>query len=100
MGDHPDELNILEKLDHTLKQGLSMETDHFGFIFYDDLVRKSAKKREVLISAYPRSIASQNIEDIARRVTEIWDHPIENSRIRLIENTRKQYERLKLNIEY
>lgn len=97
MGDHPDELNILKKLDHTLRQGLSIEPDHFGFIFYDDLVRKSAKKREVLISAYPQSIASQNIQHIANRVTEIWDHPIENSRIRLIEDTRKQYK--EMNIE-
>ncbi len=96
MGDHPDELNMVEKLDHTLRQGLSVEADHFGFIFHDDAVRQSAKKREVLLSSYPQSIATQNIVRIAKRVTEIWDRPIENSRVRLMADTQKQYENLKL----
>ncbi|WP_207677958.1 P-loop NTPase [Desulfonema magnum] len=89
MGDHPDELNVLEKLDNTLMKGLSVEADHFGFIFHDDSVRKAAKKKKVLITQYPRSIASRCIKHIAKRVTETWDHPIKNSKVRLMEETQK-----------
>lgn len=92
MGDHPDELNILEKLDNTIRQGLSIEVDHFGFIFYDDTVRKAAKKREVLLTRYPDCAASQSIEHIARRVIRLWDKSLGSSGIHLIEDTRKLYE--------
>jgi len=91
MGDHPNELNMLEKLDNTLQQGLSMKADYFGFIFYDDAVRKSAKRKEVLLNQYPESIASENIRFIAGRVSRIWDRSLENSRIRLADDTKKQY---------
>lgn len=91
MGDHPDELNILKKLDHTLISGLSVTADWFGFIFFDDAVRRSAKRKEILIIKYPESIAAENIKRIAARVTANWDRPIPNSAERLMEDTRKGY---------
>ncbi|MDM8525314.1 P-loop NTPase [Desulfococcaceae bacterium HSG8] len=92
MGDHPDELNVLEKLDNTIRQGLSIAADHFGFIFYDDMVRKAAKRKEILIRQYPDSIASQNIGHIARRVTRVWDRSLGSSGVHLIEDTQRHYE--------
>ncbi|OQY57828.1 MAG: hypothetical protein B6245_14985 [Desulfobacteraceae bacterium 4572_88] len=91
MGDHPDELNMLEKLDHTLRQGLSVEADYFGFIFYDDTVRQAAKNREILMTHHPRTVASENIRQIARRIGHIWDRNLSNSGVYLMENTWNQY---------
>ncbi|RLC09374.1 MAG: MinD/ParA family protein [Deltaproteobacteria bacterium] len=68
MGDHPDELKILKKLSNTLKHGLSLEVDHFGYIPYDDTVRLVAKKREVLLTSHPESIVSESIGRIADRI--------------------------------
>ncbi len=95
MGDHPDDLKILKKLDASLKQGLSVQTEYFGFIFYDDTVRLSAKKREVLMSCYPQSVAAQNIERIASRVINNWDRTIENSADRLVAEVKELYHRRK-----
>lgn len=91
MGDHPDELNILKKLDSSIKNGLSLNADYFGFLFNDDTVRKAAKKRKILLENYPESLAATGIENIAKRVTKIWDGPIENSMAKLMEDARKQY---------
>jgi len=96
MGDHPDELNMLEKLDHTLKQGLSAEVDFFGFVFYDEAVRLAAKRKETLLNHYPASLASQGIGHIAKRVSKAWDRTSENSSKHLMETTRKQYEMWKI----
>ncbi len=91
MGDHPDELSILDKLTSTLKQGLNMEADYFGFVFHDDAVRRSAKNREVLITRYPDSMASKGIRRIAQRVTQLWDDPRPGAKFDLAGNTEKEY---------
>ncbi|OQX25093.1 MAG: hypothetical protein BWK80_17385 [Desulfobacteraceae bacterium IS3] len=93
MGDHPDELHILKKLDTALINGLSLTADWFGFIFFDDAVRRSAKRKEILIVKYPDSIAAENIRRIAVRVAKSWDRPIPDSAQRLTEDARKQYKK-------
>jgi len=91
MGEHPDELEVLKKVDSTIQKSLSVKADFFGFIFYDEYVRRSGKKREVLVKRYPDSIASKSIEHIAKRVVNIWDNSIVNSQESLVEDTRKKY---------
>ena len=87
----PNELHILKKLDTALANGLSLTADWFGFIFFDDAVRRSAKRKEILIVKYPDSIAAENIRRIAVRVAKSWDRPIPDSAQRLMEDARKQY---------
>jgi len=91
MGDHPHELAILDKLQSTLWQGLSMEADYFGFVFHDEAVRRSAKNREVLITRYPDSPASKGIARIAQRVVRLWDEPSLEGRFDLMENTKLEF---------
>jgi len=92
MGDHPNELIIMKKLDKTFKYGLSLEADFFGFIFFDETVHTAAKNREVLITQYPESLASRCIRDIAQRLIQSWNIPFENSGIQLMETARKMKE--------
>lgn len=94
MGDHPDELQICSKIETALKQNLSMEADFFGFVFFDDQVRKALRAKERLLVDRPESMVSQNIRQIARRITKYWDHPIKNSKDLIIKDTQKRYERL------
>lgn len=93
MGDHPDDLNMLKKFDTSLKQGLSVNAEYFGFVFYDDTVRLAAKRREVLMNCYPDCIAARNIHRIASRVLNNWNQTIENSADRLIDEVREAYKR-------
>ncbi|CAN2042155.1 CobQ/CobB/MinD/ParA nucleotide binding domain-containing protein [Candidatus Magnetomoraceae bacterium gMMP-15] len=91
MGEHPDELKIYKKIDTALKESLSLEPVHFGFVFYDDLVRKAAKNHKIIMKDYPKSKASQSIKNIAKRIINIWDEPVENSGYRLMEDSKKNY---------
>lgn len=88
MGDRRDELRIARKIDHTLKNGLSLTADFFGYIPYDEAVRKAAKRREVLLLQYPDSPAAASIREMAHRAAAAWDRPIEDSANALMETAR------------
>lgn len=91
MGDSFDELKVLRRIDDVLKTRLSIEADYFGFIYYDDVVRRSVQNSKILFSHYPECIASKSIKHVARRITKIWDQPVENSMVRLFEDTKRKH---------
>ena len=90
MGDHPDELAVLPRIASSLKNGLSMEADYLGFLFHDDVVRRSAKNRETLLVHHPFSTFSRGIIRIAETVSLGWDAPMPDSAARLTAETLKQ----------
>ena len=90
MGDSFDELKVLRRIDDVLKTRLSIEADYFGFIYYDDVVRRSVQNSKTLFSRYPDCIASKSIKHVARRITKIWDQPVEKSMVRLFEDTKRK----------
>jgi MinD-like ATPase involved in chromosome partitioning or flagellar assembly len=92
MGDHPDDLKVLETIDQSIRQILSIEVDYFGFILSDQAVRESIRKRKILLLSHPESRAAQAIAHIARRVTRFWDTPIPNSADLLIKHTRNAFD--------
>jgi MinD-like ATPase involved in chromosome partitioning or flagellar assembly len=92
MGDHPDDLTVLETIDRSIRQILSIEVDYFGFIFSDPAVRESVRNRKLLLVSHPESRAAQAIAHIARRVARFWDTPIPNSADLLVKHTRKLFE--------
>jgi flagellar biosynthesis protein FlhG len=92
MGDHPDDLQMLDSLDRTIRQILSIEVDYFGFIVSDPAVRDSIRHGKSLLTVHPDSPAARSIAHIARRVTRFWHAPIPNSAELLIKQTRKVFE--------
>ena len=92
MGDHPGDLLILDKLKSTLRQGLSIEADYFGFLFHDEMIRKAAKNREVLILNYRNSRAAKGIIGIARRIERLWEEPSLEGRFDLMHHTKREFE--------
>lgn len=91
MGDHPNELNILGKIDNTLRKNLDMEAEYFGFIFYDEVVRKSVRKNKTIIPNHPESLYAKCTESIAKRIVKGWGRPLPNSIKSLKDEARKQY---------
>lgn len=91
MGDHPNELNILDKIDTTLRKNLDMEAEYFGFIFYDEVVRKSVRKNQTIIPNHPESLYAKCTGSIAKRIIKGWDRPVPNSIKLLKDEARKQY---------
>jgi flagellar biosynthesis protein FlhG len=91
MGEHPDELDVCEKIANTISQSLSIECDFFGFIFFDNFVRKSSKKGEILLAQYPGTISSKSIVQIAKRIIKNWDNTFDDSASLLKQDTKEKY---------
>ena len=91
MGDHPNDLNILDKIDTTLRKNLDMEAEYFGFIFYDEVVRSSVRKNQTIIPNHPKSLYAKCTESLADRIIKGWDRPVSESIKSLQDETRKQY---------
>lgn len=91
MGEHPDELDVTEKIANTISQSLGIESDFFGFIFFDDYVRKASKKGEILLSRYPDTVSSKSIIQIAKRIIKNWDNTFDDSASLLKQDTKEKY---------
>jgi flagellar biosynthesis protein FlhG len=90
--DHPDEVQIAERITRSLKKKLSIEADFFGFVFSDSFVRVALNKGIPFLPNYQNSMAAQGIERIARRIVKLWDTPVEQSAQRLLRLAKKVYE--------
>lgn len=99
MGDHPDELNVLDSFDKALRDRLSIEADYIGFVFEDPLVRKAVKKRLPLVPNCPDSRAAKSIQAISKRVVHLWGRPVQNSLERLVAATVRDFETLQAKSE-
>lgn len=91
MGDHHEELKVINHLDQTIREKLSLEVDYIGFIFNEKQIRESVKKKLPLIPHYRESFATNEITSIARRIIKLWDGPIDNSLEKLMAVTQKNY---------
>lgn len=84
---YPEDLQILKQIDASLEKTLSIEVDHFGFIFEDNAVADSIRRQVPFIVNYPDSVAGKNILLIAEKVAESWNENISDSANVLLENT-------------
>ena len=91
MGQHPNDLEIVQTIDESLKQVLALQADHLGFVFFDPLVRESIKQRMPLIGNNGGGPAVESIHHIAERIVRFWDQPILNSAQLLVDHTRNVF---------
>ncbi len=91
-GEYPDDLDVSDHLEKVVDKILSIELCFFGFVFYDENVRKATKNNKVLLKEFPESIASLGIKNIAKRVVKFNNQRIANSSELLKKDTVKNYE--------
>ncbi len=94
MGDDPADLEMIETIDGTLEQALSLRAEHLGFVFHDPEIRRALKKRAQVAQHIERSRAARDIAAIADRIVRLWDQEIPDSGKRLADHTRQQHETL------
>jgi flagellar biosynthesis protein FlhG len=70
---------MFSRIDRTLAENLSIESDHFGLIPYDASVRQSLKQPGSFFLQSPSSLVVETIDRIAQRVILYWDTPVEGS---------------------
>lgn len=91
MAEGPGDLDIVTKIDATLKHGLSLEAEFFGCVFYDEGVRRAGRNKEVPALTYPDSIFSRSVRAIAKSIVENRNQIQPVSIESLIGNTNKNY---------
>ncbi len=93
MGGAPKEAEIAKHISKNLKQVLSLDVDHLGFIFADRAVSNSIEKRIVFLPNYKKSMAALNIRKTAERIVKFGVNPIEDSARLLVDHTKMIYEK-------
>jgi flagellar biosynthesis protein FlhG len=91
-GVHPDELNIINPLQLSVKKNISVDLCFFGFLFEDEHVKLSLENSVSLVCKYPESIASKGINEIAKRIVKFSNKVIPNSGELLKRDTLEKYE--------
>jgi len=81
--DSADDLKLLQPVVHNLADKLSIEVECFGFIPFDNAVRRNVRERGVLMRDLPASLAAQGVQRVAERVVRLWNRDLENSLDRL-----------------
>jgi flagellar biosynthesis protein FlhG len=94
MGEHPQDLDVLAKIDNTLKRTFSIEGDHLGFIFFAPEIRASFRAGRPLLLENPGSLFAQSINQIATRIIKAWDIDLMDSARRLKEHTIKVHAKM------
>ncbi len=93
MGRNPEQAVSAKHVTNNLKQVLSLEVDHLGFIFSDRAVSNSIEKRIIFLPNYKKSMAALNIRKTAERIVKFGGNPIEDSARLLEDHTRRVYEK-------
>jgi len=83
MGLHPDELRLASGIDRGLKNILSLEVDHFGFVPEDPRVRESVREGKRYLPENRERTAAVAVEKIAERILRYWDRTIPESARRI-----------------
>ncbi len=73
MCDGLEDLKVTGKIDSILKQGLSVNAEFFGCVFFDQFVRKSSKSNEILLLKHSDSRASRCIKHASKKISEQWE---------------------------
>jgi MinD-like ATPase involved in chromosome partitioning or flagellar assembly len=95
MGEKPDELKLCASLGKSIRAHLGLEAEFFGFIFFDETVRRAARTNGAMLREFPNGSASRSISALAEKITRQWDAPGIDSPNILYEDTRTAFSRLK-----
>lgn len=73
LADSPDDLQIARSVGNAAATQLSIRFDWFGFLLYDPAVRRSLKRKNLLLDDDPTSLYATGIKQLADQVVDDWD---------------------------
>lgn len=91
-GEHPDQLEVINHMQSSIRKYLSVDLCFFGFLYEEDPEKLSINHGSVLLKRYPESILSKGIIEISRRIIKFNYKIIPNSRDMLINDTQEKFE--------
>jgi len=86
-GESPDEFQEVSRISISIKKMLSLETDFFGFIYYDKTVKRMTRNCETYLPNNLDALAAKEIVKLAQRILKYWQIPVENSADILLEKS-------------
>lgn len=93
MGDQPEDLKVIEKIEGTLRKNLSMGAHFPGMLFYDEAVRKAIRRNEVFLANNQESLYGRCLKDVARRLLDRKKTGDKNTLQVLVNEARKNLSR-------
>lgn len=91
-GERPDQLEVINNMQPSIKKYLSIDLCFFGFLFEEDSTKLSTNHGYILLKKYPESILSKGIIEISKRIVKFNNKIIPNSGDLLINDTREKFE--------
>lgn len=91
MGDTPEELKVCASLHKSIQTHLGLDAEFFGFIGYDDTVRRAARSNGALLQEFPDCSAARAITELAARIIEHWDSGWSANPDKLLEDARDRF---------
>jgi flagellar biosynthesis protein FlhG len=91
-GEHPDQLEVINHMQRSIKKYLSVDLCFFGFLFEEEPAKLSFNHGNILLKRYPESILSKGIIEISKRTVKFNNRIISNSSDLLINDTREKFE--------
>lgn len=70
MGDRPEDLKVIGKIETTLRKNLSLSAQFLGMLFYDDAVRKAVRRNEPFLAGNPDSLYGRCLKEILGRLLD------------------------------
>ncbi len=86
-GRAPEDLRVVEKIDVSVKENLSLDIHYFGYIPFDEKINESVKNKNLFVETYKESLATGLINNIADKVVNDVNRDIQNSKKELIIET-------------
>lgn len=74
-----DEFGFRERIEGSIRQRLSLNMEHLGFIPRSKVIQESVRDCEVLLTDYADKPVSELIRIIAGRIIEVWEYDVDNS---------------------
>jgi flagellar biosynthesis protein FlhG len=91
-GEHPDQLDVINHMQPSIKKFLSVDLCFFGFLYEEDSTNLSTSLGNIHLKRYPESILSKGIIEISRRIVKFNNNIITKSGDLLINDTREKFE--------
>jgi flagellar biosynthesis protein FlhG len=91
-GERPDQLEVINHMQSSIKKFLSVDLCFFGFLFEEDSALLSSNQGNILLKRYPDSILSKGIIEVSRRIVKFNNRIIPNSSDLLVNDTREKFE--------
>jgi flagellar biosynthesis protein FlhG len=90
-GEHPDQLEVINHMQSSIRKYLSVDLCFFGFLYEEDSAKLSPNHDYILLKSYPDSILSKGIVEISKRIVKFNNRIIPNSGDMLITDTQEKY---------